>query len=325
MKAIVLEEYGGIEVLKDKEIQTPKPAKEELLINVKATALNRADILQRKGFYPGPPAQHEIPGLEFAGTVSASGNGAALYQKGDPVMGIVAGGAYAEFLTVHEKQVIPIPQNISFTEAAGIPEAWFTAYDALIDKGNLVTGDTCLIHAGASGVGTAAIQIAKSIGAEVATTASTKKIDTCLQLGADLAIDYTKGDFVKEILEWTNNQGANVIIDLVGGEYLAKNLQSVSSQGRIIQVGLMGLGKPEIDLGILLRKRISLIGTVLRTRSQKEKIELTKKITDFVIPKFTTGEFRILIDSIKQFSEIGDAHTRMERNQNIGKIIVEIS
>ena len=324
MKAVVLEEYGGVEVLQIKEIPTPKPAENELLVKVQATALNRADILQRKGFYPGPPAEYEIPGLEFSGTVIANGDDATLYKEGDTVMGIVAGGAYAEFLTVHERQVMAVPKNISIQEAAGIPEAWLTAFDALVHRGNLEAGQTCLIHAGASGVGTAAIQIAKIIGASVATTASTQKMNICKQLGAELAIDYTKKDYVKEVSRWTNSNGANVIVDLVGGEYLARNLKAIAVKGTIVQVGLMGVGKPEIDLSILLQKRLKLIGTVLRSRSQQEKIDLTEKFSNEMLSKFTDGEFEVCVDTIQSLSDIGEAQKRMEQNLNIGKIIIEI-
>ena len=324
MKAVVLEEYGSIEVLQLKEIPTPEPAKKELLIKVQATALNRADILQRKGFYPGPPAEYEIPGLEFSGTVIANGDGATLYKEGDTVMGIVAGGAYAEFLTVHERQVMAVPKSISIQEVAGIPEAWLTAYDALVHRGNLQAGQTCLIHAGASGVGTAAIQIAKILGARVATTTSTKKTNICKELGAEVAIDYTKKDYVKEISQWTNSNGVNVIIDLVGGEYLTRNLQAIAAKGTIVQVGLMGVGKPEIDLGILLQKRLKLIGTVLRSRSQQEKIDLTEKFSKEMLPKFTDCDFEVYVDTTYSLSNIGEAHMRMEQNLNIGKIIIEI-
>ena len=324
MKAVVLEGYGGEEVLQIKEIPTPKPAKNELLVKVQATALNRADILQRKGFYPGPPAEYEIPGLEFAGTVIANGDDATRYKEGDTVMGIVAGGAYAEFLTVHERQVMAVPKNISIQEAAGIPEAWLTAFDALVHRGNLEAGQLCLIHAGASGVGTASIQIAKIIGARVATTASTQKTDICKELGAELTIDYTKQDYVKEVSRWTNSNGVNVIVDLVGGEYLARNLKAIAAKGTIVQVGLMGVGKPEIDLGILLQKRLKLIGTVLRSRSQQEKIDLTEKFSNEMLPKFTDGEFKVCVDTIQSLSDIGEAHKRMEKNLNVGKIIIEI-
>ena len=324
MKAVVLEGYGGVEVLQIKEIPTPKPAKNELLVKVQATALNRADILQRKGFYPGPPAEYEIPGLEFAGTVIANGDDATRYKEGDTVMGIVTGGAYAEFLTVHERQVMAVPKNISIQEAAGIPEAWLTAFDALVHRGNLEAGQLCLIHAGASGVGTASIQIAKIIGARVATTASTQKTNICKELGAELAIDYTKQDYVKEVSRWTNSNGVNVIVDLVGGEYLARNLKAIAAKGTIVQVGLMGVGKPEIDLGILLQKRLKLIGTVLRSRSQQEKIDLTEKFSNEMLPKFTDGEFKVCVDTIQSVSDIGEAHKRMEKNLNVGKIIIEI-
>ncbi|HJM27488.1 MAG: NAD(P)H-quinone oxidoreductase [Acidimicrobiales bacterium] len=324
MKAIVLEQHGGIESLQIKEIPTPQPDNKEILVKIHATALNRADILQRKGLYPGPQTEYEIPGLEFSGIVVTNGSNANLYEKGDAIMGIVASGSYAEYLTVHERQVMPVPENLTLSEAAGIPEAWFTAFDALIDKGNLQNGDTCLIHAGASGVGTAAIQIAKNAGAKVAVTASTQKIGICRELGAELTIDYTEKDFVEETRHWSDNQGVNVIIDLVGGDYLAKNLESLAPKGTIVQVGLMGTGKPEIDLGIMLRKRANLIGTVLRSRTLEEKIDLTEKFSKLILPKFTNGEFKVYIDSVYSLENTAEAHTRMEQNHNIGKIIIEI-
>ncbi len=324
MKAVVLDEHGGTEVLQIREIPTPVPKDNEVLVKVHATALNRADILQRKGHYPGPSAEHEIPGLEFAGTVAKNGTKASRYKEGDVIMGLVASGAYAEYLTVHERQVLPVPEEISVVEAAGIPEAWLTAYDALVDKGKLQKNQKCLIHAGASGVGTAAIQIAKTIGSQIAVTASRTKIETCEKLGADLAIDYHAEDFVEKVLAWTNQEGVQVVIDLVGGDYLARNLKAVALKGTIVQVGLMGTGKPELDLGTLLGKRITLIGTVLRSRTTEEKIYLTEEFGAQFLHEFRNKNCTSTIDSVFPLEDIAEAHTRMEQNKNIGKIIIKI-
>lgn len=324
MKAVVLDEHGGTEVLQIREIPTPVPKDNEVLVKVHATALNRADILQRKGHYPGPSAEYEIPGLEFAGTVAKNGTNASRYKEGDVIMGIVAAGSYAEYLTVHERQVLPVPGEISVVEAAGIPEAWLTAYDALVDKGKLQRNQKCLIHAGASGVGTAAIQIAKKIGSQVAVTASSAKIETCEKLGADLAIDYHAEDFVERVLAWTNQEGVQVVIDLVGGDYLARNLKAVALKGIIVQVGLMGTGKPELDLGTLLGKRITLIGTVLRSRTTEEKINLTEEFGAQFLHEFRNKNCTSTIDSVFPLEDIAEAHTRMEQNKNIGKIIIKI-
>ncbi|MBT95277.1 MAG: quinone oxidoreductase [Acidimicrobiaceae bacterium] len=324
MRAVVLENYGGVEQLVIQEVPDPQPQAQELLIKVQTTALNRADILQRMGLYPAPPSQYEIPGLEFAGTVQEMGSKTTGFKIGDRVMGIVTTGSYAELLTVHYQQAMIIPKDLNFQEAAAIPEAWLTAFDALVDKGNLQKNQTCLIHAGASGVGTAAIQIAKRLKANVAITTSEKKIKTCVDLGADRAINYQQEDFVEVTKEWTKGKGVNVIIDLVGGGYLQRNVRAISTKGTIVQVGLMGSGKPELDLGTLLRKRITLIGTVLRTRSTEEKITLTQNFSELLLKDFKK-QFRTVIDSAFAFEDIPEAHTRMENNLNTGKIIIEIS
>jgi putative PIG3 family NAD(P)H quinone oxidoreductase len=325
MQAVVLEEYGTVEVLRIRSVPRPVPKSTEVLIKVAATALNRADLLQRRGLYPGPKAEYEIPGLEFSGTIESVGTNANLYQKGTEVMGIVSGGGYAEYLTVEERQVIPVPSNIQLVEAAAIPEVWITAFDALIDKGVLRSGQRCLIHAGGSGVGTAGIQIAKEVGAEVAITASSLKLDTCIRLGADLVIDYHTEDFVEEIKNWTENKGVDVILDVIGGDYLEKNITCTSNKGTIVQVGALGAMKTEINLSALLQKRLTLVGTVLRSRSTEEKITLAELFISQMIPKFEKGIFKPVIDSRYSFSEIALAHTYMESNKNIGKILIELS
>ena len=324
MKAVVLKKYGGVEELRIMSVPDPKPEAQELLIKVHSTALNRADILQRMGLYPAPPSKYEIPGLEFAGTVKDMGSEVTGFSIGDRVMGIVTSGAYAEFLTVHHRQVMVIPESLNMQQAAAIPEAWLTAYDALVDKGGIQENQTCLIHAGASGVGTAAIQIAKRLGAKVAITASEAKIESCLDLGADQGIDYRKEDFVEVAKTWTNGNGVNIIIDLVGGSYLQQNVKAISTKGIIVQVGLMGSGKPELDLGTLLRKRITLIGTVLRSRSLEEKTALTQNFSNHLLSEFGS-QFETVIDSVFPFQSIAEAHTRMENNLNTGKIIIDIA
>ena len=324
MKAVVLEKYGGVEELRIKSVPDPQPEAQELLIKVHSTALNRADILQRMGLYPAPPSTYEIPGLEFAGIVKETGSEVTGLSIGDKVMGIVTSGAYAELLTVHHRQVMVIPESLTTQQAAAIPEAWLTAYDALVDKGGLQKHQTCLIHAGASGVGTAAIQIAKRLGAKVAVTASEAKIASCMALGADRGIDYRQEDFVEVVQTWTKGNGVDVVIDLVGGSYLQRNVKAVSTKGTIVQVGLMGSGKPELDLGTLLRKRITLIGTVLRSRSLEEKTALTQNFSNHLLPEFDS-QFKTVIDSVFPFESIAEAHTRMENNLNTGKIVIDIA
>lgn len=325
MQAVVLHEYGGTDVLRLETVARPEPGPEELLVEVRATALNRADLLQRMGFYPGPPMPQEIPGMEFAGTVTAVGERVQAHAVGDEVMGIVGGGAYAEFLTVHEHQALSVPSTVSLADAAAIPEVWITAFDALVAQSGLTSGRVALVHAGASGVGTAAIQIVKAIGARIAVTASTGKVEACRDLGADLVIDYTSDDFVAAVNEFTEGRGADVILDVIGGDYLARNLACVARQGTIIQVGIMGGGATEIDLGLILRNRLRLIGTVLRARPLAEKIAISQQFASEILPLFDHGELRPVIDTRFALDDIAAAHAHMEANANVGKILVDVA
>src|SRR3954471_11230138 len=242
MRAVVLRSHGGPEVLTVESVPDPEPGPEDVLVDVVATALNRADLLQRMGQYPGPPMAHEIPGLEFSGRVAARGRRAVLWEPGDAVMGIVGGGGYAERLAVHERQAMAVPAIVGGADAAAIPEVFLTAWDALVVQGGLTAGRWALVHAGGSGVGTAGIQIAKAIGARIAVTCSAGKVDACRALGADVAIDYGSDDFVAVTRDATGGRGVDVVLDVIGGDYVDRNLQSIASQGRIIQVGLMGGG-----------------------------------------------------------------------------------
>ncbi len=325
MRAVVLREYGGPEVLRVEDVPEPVAGPEEVVVDIAATALNRADTLQRMGLYGGPPAEHEIPGLEYSGTVSAVGERVAGRAVGDQVMGIVGGGAYAEKLSVHERQTIAIPATVSLADAAAIPEVFMTAWDALVVQGGLTTGRTALVHAGASGVGTASIQIAKALGARIIVTASSGKVGRCRELGADLAVDYTADDFADAVADFTGGEGVDVVLDVIGGEYLARNVKSLKTKGRIIQVGVMGTGMVDFNVASLLAKRAQLIGTVLRARPIEEKIALTQRFAAEIVPRFDDGSLAPVIDSRYTLDTISQAHERMGANANIGKIMIDVA
>ena len=326
MRAVVLRDHGGPEVLTLEEVPDPTIGPEEVLVDVRATALNRADLLQRMGLYPGPAWETvEIPGLELAGVVATIGPRVTMWQPGDAVMGIVSGGAYAERVAVHERQLMAVPTAVPLADAAAIPEVFLTAWDALVVQGGLTSGRWALVHAGASGVGTAAIQIAKAIGARIAVTTSAGKVAACRELGADAAIDYTTTDFVEEVRAVTGGQGPDVILDVIGGDYVDRNLQAVAVKGRIVQVGLMAGGVTSVNIGALLPKRVSLIGTVLRARPIEEKIALTRRFAAEVLPLFDGGRLRPVIDSRYPLDQIAEAHRHMESNANVGKILVDVA
>ena len=325
MRAVVLREHGGPEVLVITDSADPAPAPEEVLVRVHATALNRADLLQRMGMYPNPfPADDEIPGLEFAGEVIGCGPRVTMWRPGDRVMGIVSGGAYAEKLVIHERQAMAVPDGMTWTDAAAIPEVFITAWDALVVQGGLTPGRWAMVHAGASGVGTAAIQICRAIGARVIVTCSAGKVQACRDLGADAVVDYGSQDFVAEALSVTGGAGADVILDVIGGEYVEKNVAALAVKGRIIQVGVMA-GKPlPFNVGLLLGKRATITGTVLRARPTEEKIAISRRFAAEMLPLFSTGAMRPVVDSVHPFVDIAAAHVRMASNANVGKIVLSI-
>jgi putative PIG3 family NAD(P)H quinone oxidoreductase len=325
MRAVVLEEYGEPEVLTLRDVPDPVPGPEEVLVAVAATALNRADLLQRRGFYPGPPMDHEIPGMELSGRVAALGARATAWSVGDEVMAIVGGGAYAEQIAVHERQLMRVPRSVPLGDAAAIPEVWITAFDALVVQGGLTSGRAALVHAGGSGVGTAAIQIAKAIGARVVVTASGGKVRRCRDLGADVAVDYHDEDFVEACRSFTGDRGVDVVLDVIGGDYVNRNIDALAVKGRIMQVGVMGGGATSVDVGKLLPKRATLVGTVLRGRPIEEKIAITRRFADEVLPRFEQGDLRPVIDRHYPIEQIADAHRAMEANENFGKIVVDVA
>jgi putative PIG3 family NAD(P)H quinone oxidoreductase len=324
MRAIVLRGYGGPEVLQIEEVPDPEPGPEEAVVAVRATALNRADLLQRAGLYPGPPADLEIPGLEFAGTVLAVGPRVRAVHVGDSVMGIVGGGGYAERLAVHERQLIRVPSSVELADAAAIPEVFLTAWDALVLQGGLSSGRAALVHAGASGVGTAAIQLVKALGGFVAVTCSAGKAEACRRLGADWVLERSPHAWRDDALA-TRPQGFDVVLDVIGGDELDRNLDVVAPLGRIVQVGLMGGGTASIDLGKLLTKRVHLIGTVLRARPLEEKIAVSQRFTREVVPLFETGMLRPVIDCRFALHEVAAAHEHMAADANVGKILLDVS
>jgi putative PIG3 family NAD(P)H quinone oxidoreductase len=326
MRAVVIPKYGDADVLELREIADPEPGPDQVLVEVVASAMNRADLLQRAGQYPapGPKPLFEIPGLEFSGRVGCVGSQVERWSIGDEVMGIVSGGAMAEKVVTHERMLQSVPEDIDLADAAAIPEVFMTAHDALVTQGGLTSGGRALVHAGGSGVGTASIQIVKAIGAQVAVTCSRNKVDPCHELGADLVVDYNEQDFVEEIALWTQDQGVDVVLDVIGGDYLAKNLQCLKIQGRIIQVGAMGGPVASFALGALLPKRASLIGTVLRSRPIEQKIEANQRFVTELLPRFEDGSLKPVIDSRYPLADIAAAHTYMETNANIGKILIDI-
>ena len=326
MKAVVLREHGGPEVLQIEDVPSPTCGAEDILVSVAATALNRADLLQRMGFYPNPfPQGPEIPGLEFAGTVKAVGERVTAWKVGDKVMGIVSGGAYAEELVLHERQAMAVPAGMSLHDATAIPEVFITAWDALVVQGGLTSGRWAMVHAGASGVGTAAIQICKAIGARIIVTCSSGKVQSCKDLGADVVVDYTTQDFVEEVQRATNGSGVDVILDVIGGDYVERNVASLAVKGHIIQVGVMA-GKPlPFNVGLLLGKRASITGTVLRARPLDEKIAITQRFIAEMLPLFGTGALKPVIDSSYPIADIAKGHEFMASNGNVGKIVIDIA
>jgi NADPH:quinone reductase len=326
MRAVVLDGHGGPEVLVLRDVPDPEPGPEEVVVDVVATALNRADLLQRRGLYPGPSfAGHEIPGMEYAGRVAAAGERVAGVAVGDEVMGIVAGGGYAERLAVHERQTMPVPPALGLADAAAVPEVFLTAWDALVLQGGLTSGRTALVHAGASGVGTAAIQLCRALGASVVVTASAGKLDRCRELGADLAVDYRAGDFVEAAIDLTGGRGVDVVLDVVGGGYLPRNVDALAVKGRIVQVGTMDPAPVAFSPGTLLRKRASLIGTVLRARPIEEKIAVTRRFVEEVLPLFERGLLRPVIDGRWPLEDVAEAQRHMETNANVGKILLDVA
>lgn len=322
MKAILITQPGGPEVMQYGDAPDPQPGPGELLVRVRGTAVNRADLLQRMGAYPPPPGASSILGLEIAGTVEQPGGN---WKVGDRVMAVVTGGAYAELATVPADLAMPIPDGMSFEEAAAIPEAFLTAYLNLFMLGNLQSGETVLIHAGASGVGTAAIQLAQAARAMViATAGSPEKLRRCVELGAQETINYKDEDFSQRVLTITQNRGADVVLDFVGASNWAGNLDAMAVGGRLMLIGFMGDSKGSLDLGPIMRKSLTITGTTLRRTPIPRKIALVQAFVEFAMPRFASGELKPVIHTVYSLSQAREAHELMASNQNVGKIVLKV-
>ncbi|MDM5214191.1 NAD(P)H-quinone oxidoreductase [Peribacillus sp. NJ4] len=325
MKAVVVKEPGGAEQLLFKDFSKPMLGKGEILIKVKASAINRTDIVSREG--KSGYMTNPILGIEVSGEVVETGEGANI-ELGTRVMGLVNGGGYAEYAVMPADRAMKIPDNLSFEEAAAIPEVFLTAYQTLFWLGELTDHDTVLIHAGGSGVGTAAIQLAKKLTkAKIITTAGSKeKLDFCHSLGADICINYKEQSFDEEVLKATNNQGADVILDFIGASYWEKNLKSIKTDGRWVLIGILGGTVVEkVNLMELLLKRVQLKGTLLTPRSDEYKKELTEEFVAKSMPLFLQNEIRAIVDRVFPFEEVKRAHEHMEANKNLGKIILQVN
>ncbi len=324
MRCVKVKEPGGPDVLEIVDLPEPGPGTGQLLVRNFAAGLNRADLLQRRGLYPPPAGESDILGLEFAGEVAAAGEGVEGFSRGDRVFGLCGGGAYAEFLVVDARLAVSIPSNMSYESAAAAPEAFYTAEDGLFSLGGLKEGQTVLVHAGASGVGTAAIQLAVAAGARVIATAGTaEKAAACEELGAD-GVNYREKDFSEAVAGLTAGEGVDLLLDLVGASYWDRNIASLRSGGRMVLLGLLGGASAEVNLGAVLSKRLSIIGSVMRSRSTEEKAEVTARFRERTLPLLESGELKTVVDSILPLEDVRQAHERMEENLNTGKIILRL-
>lgn len=326
MKAVLTREPGNADQLFIGEAETPVPGDDELLIRVHATSLNRADILQREGKYPPPEGASSILGLDVAGIVEDTGKNCTGWQKGERVFGLLPGGGYAEYAVIHHKGAMKIPSSLEFVEAAAIPEVFLTAFQALFRIGDLGKGQTVLIHAGASGVGTAAIQLARERNAGIIVTAgSPEKLNACLELGAQSAINYKEGKFVHAALNATQGKGVDLIIDFIGRNYWGQNLSVLKTDGSMVILALMsGSLIQNFDLRIFMKKRLHITGSTLRNRSIEYKNRLTRDFSDFALDKLSRGQLKPVIDKIFSWEEVRRAHRYMEENRNTGKIVLKI-
>lgn len=325
MKAIVVQSDKEGYPLVWQEVDAPEYAPDEVLVDIHAAALNRADLLQRRGKYPPPPGASEIMGLEMAGQIAATGSKVTGWNVGDRVCALLPGGGYAEQINVPYHMLMPVLNDWSYEEAAAVPEVFFTAYLNLFMEGNLKKGETALIHGGASGVGTAGIQLAHQAGCRVFVTAGTdEKVAQCQELGADLGVNYKEEDFAERIRAHTNGQGVDVILDMVGTPYFERNIQLLKMSGRLIFIATMGGVKCELDIRKLMGKRLRIIGSTLRARPLSEKIEIKQRFMDQFWPALVEGKIKPVIDTVYSIKEIEEAHDYMAANKNIGKIILKV-
>ncbi|RIK84519.1 MAG: NAD(P)H-quinone oxidoreductase [Hyphomicrobiales bacterium] len=325
MTAIAITEPGGPLVLKPESRPVPRPGPGEIVIRVRAAGVNRPDVAQRQGTYPPPPGASDLPGLEVAGEVAATGEGAARWRTGDPVAALTPGGGYAEYVAVHETNALPVPAGFTFSEAAAIPETFFTVWHNVFQRGGLKAGESFLVHGGSSGIGTAAIQLGAAFGARVlATAGSAEKCEACLKLGAARAINYREEDFVRVAREETDGKGVDVILDMVGGDYVSRNYAAAAVEGRIVQIATLGGAKASVDIARLMVKRLTHTGSTLRPRSVAFKGEIAAELEAKVWPLLASRRIAPVMDMIFPLKEAWRAHERMEEGDHIGKIVLDV-
>ena len=325
MKAVEIGEPGGPRALKITERPRPEAGEGEILVRVKCAGVNRPDVLQRMGAYPPPAGASDIPGLEISGTVESTAPGATRFAAGDAVCALLPGGGYAEYAVVHETNALPVPGGYAFSEAAAIPETYFTVWHNVFQRGGLKAGEVLLVHGGTSGIGTTAIQLAKAFGARVITTAgSAEKCAACEKLGADRAVNYREEDFVEAASEFTDGNGADVILDMVGGDYITRNYKAAAVEGRVVQIAFLGGRKAEADFSLLMVKRLVHTGSTLRARPVEFKAGLAHELHEKVWPLLADRKIQPVMDMIYPLAEAWRAHERMEAGNHIGKIVLDI-
>ncbi len=323
MTAIGIKSPGGPEMLVPMERPMPQPGNGEILVKVAAAGVNRPDVMQRRGLYPPPPGVTDIPGLEIAGSIAACGNGVTRWKVGDEIAALVSGGGYAQYCVAHETHALPIPAGLTSTDAAAVPETFFTVWHNVFERGGLKAGETFLVHGGSSGIGTTAIQLAKAFGARVITTAGTaEKCEACRQLGADVAVNYKSEDFVAATKAATGGAGANLILDMVGGDYIERNYEAAAVEGRIVQIGFQGSPRATVDFRRILLKRLHHTGSTLRSRAVPDKAAIARAVEHNVWPLISAGKVRPVMDQAFAFAEAAAAHARMESSAHIGKIVL---
>ena len=325
MRAIEITQPGGPDVLAVADREKPEPAAGEILVRVRAAGVNRPDCMQRQGLYPPPSGASDIPGLEIAGEVEAVGEAATSFKPGDNVCALVPGGGYADYCVVDERNALPVPRGLTMTEAAAVPETFFTVWSNVFDRAGLKPGESFLVHGGTSGIGTTAIQLAKAFGSTVfATAGSDEKCAAMRDLGADMAINYREEDFVEVIRRETDKAGVNVILDMVGGDYANRNLKIAAVEGRIVQIAFLNGNKAEIDLSQIMLKRLVFTGSTLRARDAAFKGEIAQALRRQVWPLLDDRRIAPVMDSIFPLEKAAAAHARMEEGGHIGKIVLEV-
>ncbi len=323
-RAVRIRETGGVEGLAIDEVTVREPGPGEVRVAVAAAGLNRADVMQRKGFYPAPPGYSpDVPGLEYAGIVERVGEGVSAWQPGDRVMAITGGGAMCTHVVAHARELIAVPAGMSLEEAAAVPEVFLTAWDALYLQAGLSMGETVLVHAVASGVGTAAVQLARATGVRLLGTGrSAEKLERVRSLGLDEGLVVTNARFADAVRALTDGRGADVVLDAVGASYFAENLDAMAPQGRMVMLGFMGGVNADVSLAPLLLKRLRVMGSVLRARPLEEKASLAQRFARTVVPMFVRGALRPVVDAVLPMTDVRAAHTRMERNDTVGKLVL---